>query len=72
MLFIFFDNLSSKEFDLESDYDMGFLMDLFNKVIEKKKELKLSSEKFILATSNFKIKDFKKEIKKGEYSIYVK
>lgn len=59
------------EFTLKSDFDMGFLMDMFNEVLASKKEFKLVSEKFVIATPEFKVVDFKKEIDKKKFKIYV-
>lgn len=59
------------EFELKSEYDMAFLMELFNTAIEKKSKFMLKSPKFIIATKEFKIKDFKKEIDKKQFSIFV-
>lgn len=59
--------------EIKEDYDMGFLMDLFAEIIKTKKSFELNSPKFLIATKDFKVKDnFKKEIKKGEFSIYIK
>ena len=60
-----------KEFEIKSNFDMGFLMELFTSVMSKKKDFKLISPKFIIATSSVKVKDFKKEINKGKFSIYI-
>lgn len=59
------------EFDLQADYDMGFLMEVFTQSLNFKKSFKLISENFIIATNDVKVNDFKKEIKKGKFNIYV-
>ena len=59
------------EFDLCGDYEMGFLMEIFTQSFKDKKSFKLVSDKFVIATSDVKVKDFKKEIKKGKFNIYV-
>ena len=58
--------------DISEDFDMGFLMELFNEGIKKRKSFKLVSEKFVIATEDFKnISGFKKEINKGKFKIYI-
>lgn len=52
------------EFTLKGDYDMGFLMDMFNQILASKKEFKLISEKFVIATPEFEVQEAKKEIDK--------
>ena len=64
-------NSKLNEFDLKSDFDMGFLMEIFNQVISKKNDFKLISKKFIIATPNFKVENFKKIIDKKKFKIYV-
>lgn len=65
-------SLSAKEFALDEQVDMNFMVELFAEVLKKHKSFKLSSPQFILATSDVKVKEFKKEIKKGDYSIYIR
>ena len=60
-----------KEFTIDIDADMGFLLEIFTKVFGKKKSFKLISKKFIVATQDIEIKDFKKSIPKGNFTIYV-
>ena len=64
-------NLKSNEFKLDEDYDMAFLMELFNETIKFKKSFKLISSKFIIASNDIEIKKFKKQINKKIYSIYI-
>ncbi len=59
------------KFELKGSFDMGFLMEIFTSVMGKKKSFKLVSDKFIIATEDIKVKNFKKEIKKGKFNIYV-
>lgn len=59
------------EFKLIGDYDMGFLMDIFNGVLAKKNSFKLNGDKFIIATNDLSVQDYKKSIPKGKYNIYV-
>ncbi len=61
----------SNEFKLDGNFDMGFLMEIFTSVMSKKEGFKLVSDKFIIAQSGVEVKDFKKEISKGKFSIYV-
>lgn len=61
-----------KEFTFDEDFDMGFMMELYSAASKKKKELKIESKKFIIASKGSKVKDFKKEIPKGDFSIYIK
>ena len=61
----------SFEFNLKSNFDMGFLMEIFTKVLSDKKKFKLESEKFIIATEDFKIDNYKKVIDKKKFKIYV-
>lgn len=66
--------LSSKKDEFEVlgyEFDMGFLMDVFTKVMSKKESFKLVASKFVIATSDVSIEGFKKEIKKGKFNIYV-
>jgi len=64
-------NSKINEFDLEISYDMGFLMDLFNEIKVKKKSFKLISDKFIIATIDFKEIKSKKIIDKKTFKIYI-
>lgn len=57
---------------LEGEFDMGFLMELFQKILKENSSFILDSQRFTLATSDKEVKEFKKEIKKGNFSIYVK
>ena len=63
---------NDKEFKFDDDLDMGTLTNIFNKCLSKKKSLRIEAEKFIFATSDFKEKNFKKEIDKKDYKIYIK
>jgi len=65
--------LCSKDtsFDV-GDLDMGQLMEIFTKVMVKKKDLVLNTEKFVISSGDFKPQSFKKEINKGKFSIFVK
>lgn len=63
---------NSFEFNLGGDYDMGFMMELFNSCVNDKKELIVESDCFAIATEKFKPKEYKKEINKGKFIIYVK
>jgi len=72
VFFEFFSKSKEQEFDIKIDLNMGALIELFSMLLKLKKRLKLSSSKFIIATTNFNVKDFKKEIKKYEYNIYIK
>ncbi len=66
-------NSSKKnEFDILGNFDMGFMLELFNSCIDKKIDLIIESNKFAIATNKFKPKQFKKEINKGKFIIYVK
>lgn len=60
------------EMVIEGNFDMGFLMELFNEILKTKKSFKLDSSNFTIATVDFEIKDFKKQIKKGSYNIHIK
>lgn len=64
-------DLKGNEFDLKGNFDMGFLMDIFGKILAKKKSFKLASEKFVVATIDFKVDGSKKQINKGSFVIYV-
>jgi len=64
-------NSKENEFKLNGDFDMGFLMDIFNKAIIDKTSFKLVSDKFIVATPDAEVKNFKKEIDKKKFKIYV-
>ncbi len=66
--------LTSKknEFTFEEDLEMSFVLDLFNSAINEKKELSIDSNKFIVASYKFKPKEFKKELKKENFSVYIK
>lgn len=59
------------EFNLVGDYDMGFLMDIFNGVLFEKNTFKLIGDKFIIATNDLSVQAYKKSIPKGKYNIYV-
>lgn len=61
----------SQQFNLGGDYDMGFLMEIFTKVMDKKGSFKLSSEKFIIATSDIEVDGYKKQIPKGKFNIHI-
>lgn len=65
--------LSSKasEFTIAGDYDMGFLMEIFTGVMGKKASFKLLSDKFVIATSDIVVKDYKKQITKGKFNIHI-
>lgn len=65
---------SSKEheFSFDEDFDMGFIMELFSEANKLKPKLKIESLKFILATPDFKVKEAKKQIPKGNFTIYIK
>lgn len=58
--------------DIGGDYDMAFMMELFNSCIKDKKELLVESNLFAIGSSGLKPKSFKKEINKGSFVIYVK
>jgi len=64
-------NDKSNEYNLNENYDMGFLMDLFNEIKSKKKSFKLISNNFIIATSDISITKFKKMIDKKTFKIYI-
>ncbi len=60
-----------KSFLISGDWDMGFLLDIFNSVVNEIPSFKLESEKFIFATNDLKVEKFKKQIPKGKFNIYV-
>lgn len=60
------------EFSFEEDFDMGFLSDLFSAALKEKPSLKIEVQKFIAATKDVEIADYKKQIPKGEYFVYIK
>lgn len=62
---------NKNEFDLRSNFDMGFLIEIFTSILKQKKEFKLISEKFIISTQNNKPKQFKKEINRGKFSVFI-
>lgn len=57
---------------LDNEFDMKFLMDLFEKILFISKKFRLDTPKFIFATPDVSIKGFSKEIKKDKFSIYIK
>jgi alanyl-tRNA synthetase len=59
------------EFKIDFEVDMGFLLELFTKVLKEKYKLKITSTKFIIATTDYEIDKFKKVIAKGKFNIYV-
>lgn len=61
----------TNELKLEDDYDMAFLMELFSEGIKTKKDFCLKSNKFIIATNEFKITNYKKQINKKTFQIYI-
>jgi alanyl-tRNA synthetase len=63
---------SVNNLQLESDFDMKFIMDLFEEILDENESFKLESPKFILATQDFTIKSYKKEIKKKGFNLYIK
>lgn len=65
------ENKATTEFDLEGDYDMAFLMEIFTQSLKNKNSFKLISEKFIIATSDIDVTGFKREIDKKKFKIYV-
>lgn len=54
------------------DFDMGFMMELFQEIKKSKSSFKLESNEFIITTNDFKVENFKKEIDKKEFKIYIK
>lgn len=66
---IFESNLN--EFKIKSNSDMGFLMEIFTSVLSKKQSFKLISNKFIIATSDIEVLEFKKVIDKKKFKIYI-
>ncbi len=65
------ENSSENELILDGDFDMGFLMELYSQGAIKKESFKLVSSKFVIATKDFKVDKFKKEIDKKKFSIYI-
>lgn len=65
------ENSKDEEYKIEGNWDMGFLMEIFTSFIGKKNKFKLVSNNFIIATSGIKPDNFKKEIPKGKFSIYI-
>jgi alanyl-tRNA synthetase len=66
-----FSNLNS--FELKNDFDMAFILELFNDVKKIRDSFKLISSKFIVATSDVEVlDDFKKVIDKKSFKIYIK
>jgi alanyl-tRNA synthetase len=60
-----------KEFEIKGDYDMAFLMEIFSKNLNKS-QFKLKGDKFIIASSDFLIKEeYKKVIDKNKFKIYI-
>ncbi|MFW5704928.1 MAG: alanine--tRNA ligase, partial [Nanoarchaeota archaeon] len=64
------ENSQETEFDLKADFDMGFVMEIFTSVINQKEIFALKSQKYIIATSEFKI-EAKKAIDKGKFKIHI-
>ena len=61
-----------KNFKLNGDFDMGFLLEIFNSVLSKKKSFELNGDKFIIASPDVKIQNkFKKSIDKKRFIIYI-
>lgn len=58
-------------FEIKIDLDMGDLIEIFQEVNKQKKSFKLISSKFIIATNDLKISEFKKAIDKKIFTIYV-
>lgn len=63
---------NKSEFKFEQDLEMGFLIELFTSTIKDKKELSIESEKFLVTSSKNKPKEFKKELIKGDFVVYIK
>ncbi len=64
-------SLKEDEFEIESDVDMPFLMEVFSSILEKKKSFILKTQKFVCATPDKEIKNFKKEINRGKFKVYI-
>lgn len=65
-------DLEDNFYKLENDnLDMKFLLELFLKILNVRKSFKLSSNKFILASCDFKVDNFKKKIDKKDFNIYI-
>jgi len=60
------------KFELKGNFDMGFLLEIFNQALSKNKSFELISNKFIIATHDVKVKQqFKKSIDKKRFIIYI-
>ena len=65
------ESMKGTEYVLDSEFDMGFLMEIFSQSLKEKSSFKLVSPRFVIATSDVEVSGFKKEIKKGKFNIYV-
>ena len=51
--------------------DMGGLNEIMSKALENKSSCKITSDKFIAATTDFEINEYKKKLDKGSFNIYI-
>ena len=64
--------LNIKEQKLSDEFDMKILNSIFENILSKKRDIKIYNSNFILSTKKIINEDFKKEISKNNYFIYIK
>lgn len=65
-------SLEGNTYELKENFDMGFLMQLFTSILLVKDSFKLTTPSFVITTEDFRVDfEYKKEIKKKKFSIYV-